>query len=189
MPHAVGKPKTKYVFCPDCGKKKRWLPSHKSEKCLKCVHLPSLLRHRKDIENMGKCLDCGTKIARFSFRCHPCDGVRAAASPNYLENRRIYRSLSARLRGALAEFRITKRESTIKYLGCSLEELKIYLESKFKDGMTWENYGMRGWHIDHIRPVSLFDLTDEQQVSVAFHYSNLQPLWARENIVKSNKIV
>ncbi len=74
--------------------------------------------------------------------------------------------------------------SCIENLGCTLEQLKVHLESKFQNGMTWENYGRHGWHVDHIRPLSAFDLTDVSQLKVACHYSNLQPLWATDNLRK-----
>lgn len=77
-----------------------------------------------------------------------------------------------------------KSGSAVKDLGCSIEDFKKYLQSKFQDGMTWENYGE--WHIDHIKPLSLFNLTDKQQFLQACNYINLQPLWAEENLRKSN---
>lgn len=72
-------------------------------------------------------------------------------------------------------------------IGCSKDFLKQYLESKFIEGMSWSNYGE--WHIDHIRPCALFDLTDTEQQKQCFHYSNLQPLWAHDNFVKNKKLV
>lgn len=65
-----------------------------------------------------------------------------------------------------------------------MAELIVHLESKFRPGMTWENRGKKGWHIDHIKPLSAFDLTDPGQVSDACHYTNLQPLWWKENLDK-----
>lgn len=68
-------------------------------------------------------------------------------------------------------------------LGCTIEEFIAYIESKFEDGMSWEN--RKEWHIDHIIPIS--SATTEEEVIKLNHYTNLQPLWARENIIKSNK--
>jgi hypothetical protein len=81
-----------------------------------------------------------------------------------------------------------KNSSVIKLLGCSIDEFKIYLESKFQEGMTWENHGLKGWHIDHIIPCASFDLTKEEEQQRCFHYSNLQPLWWIDNLKKSNKV-
>ena len=75
--------------------------------------------------------------------------------------------------------------SAVRDLGCSLEQLKTHLESRFSPGMTWDNHGE--WHIDHIRPLSKFDLTDRKQLKEACHYSNLQPLWRHDNLSKSNR--
>lgn len=80
-----------------------------------------------------------------------------------------------------------KSGSAVKDLGCSIEELKLHLESKFQPGMTWENHGK--WHIDHIIPLCKFDLTNREQFLQACHFSNLQPLWAVDNIRKGGKLV
>lgn len=82
-----------------------------------------------------------------------------------------------------------KHKRILKYVGCSLEELTLYLESKFQEGMTWENRGQFGWHIDHIIPLSNFDLSIEDNLYKSNNYKNLQPLWAKDNLVKSNKII
>lgn len=79
-----------------------------------------------------------------------------------------------------------KKGSAVKDLGCSISEFKFYLEGKFKDTMSWGNYGK--WHIDHIIPLTYFDLSKRKEFLKACHYTNLQPLWAEENIKKSNKI-
>lgn len=98
---------------------------------------------------------------------------------------RLRKCLSARLRAAMCGF--CKSARTLELLGCSLEFLRQHLESQFKPGMTWENYGLRGWHIDHKRPCASFDLTDAAQQHECFHFSNLQPLWAKENLLKNAK--
>lgn len=71
-------------------------------------------------------------------------------------------------------------------LGCTLEDLKQHLEKQFDVGMTWDNHGE--WELDHIIPLSLFDLTDREQFLKACHYTNLQPLWWQDNLTKSNKL-
>jgi hypothetical protein len=82
-----------------------------------------------------------------------------------------------------------KTQKTIVLLGCSMPELITHLEKKFTEGMSWKNHGRKGWHIDHIIPCSSFDLTDTEQQKKCFHYTNLQPLWAEDNLRKSNKIL
>ena len=79
--------------------------------------------------------------------------------------------------------------SAVKDLGCTIDELKTYLESKFQSGMNWDNWTHDGWHIDHIKPLASFDLTDRNQLLEACHYTNLQPLWAKDNLSKGDKIV
>ena len=74
-------------------------------------------------------------------------------------------------------------------IGCSIEQLKQHLEKQFKIGMTWNNYGKYGWHVDHIIPCSNFDLIKIDEQKKCFNYLNLQPLWALENILKGNKIL
>lgn len=77
--------------------------------------------------------------------------------------------------------------TAIESLGCSIKEFKQYLEKKFKPGMTWDNYGYNGWHVDHIKPLCIFDLTDKNQLAEAAHYTNMQPLWKDENFKKGGK--
>lgn len=79
-----------------------------------------------------------------------------------------------------------KDKSSIDYLGCSIIELKQHLENQFTLGMSWKNYGW-GWHIDHIIPLS--SAKNKSDLYNLFHYKNLQPLWAKDNLIKSNKLV
>lgn len=76
---------------------------------------------------------------------------------------------------------------TVDLLGCSIQELKQHLEKQFQEGMSWDNYGVKGWHIDHIKPCASFDLRLESEQKLCFHYTNLQPLWAIDNLRKSDK--
>lgn len=77
--------------------------------------------------------------------------------------------------------------SGLALLGCSITEYRMYLEGLFKPGMTWDNYGRYGWHIDHKTPCSSFDLSDPEQQKICFHYSNTQPMWYLENLSKGSK--
>jgi len=91
----------------------------------------------------------------------------------------LRRRMRHALKGAL------KKESALKLLGCTMSELWQHLESKFQPGMTRENYGQ--WHIDHIKPCASFDLTKDEEQAACFHYTNLQPLWAEQNLKKGKK--
>ena len=90
-----------------------------------------------------------------------------------------------------ASWRITdavkqqKELRSLEYLGCTIEEFKTHIESLWLDGMTWENHG--DWHIDHKIPLDYF-VKNEDDPWKANHYSNLQPLWAEENLRKGNSI-
>jgi hypothetical protein len=111
---------------------------------------------------------------------------------NYNKNRKqvdinfkILSQLRTRLNKAIKG--LDKSATTQELLGCSIEELKTHLESKFTPGMSWSNNTKKGWHIDHIKPLSLFNLSNPEQQREACHYTNLQPLWAKDNLSKGAK--
>lgn len=81
------------------------------------------------------------------------------------------------------------KSTSEKYIGCSFEELKQHLEIQFASDMSWNNYGMYGWHIDHIIPLSSFDLSIESNLYRAWHFTNLRPLWSTDNLRKGKKLV
>jgi hypothetical protein len=99
-------------------------------------------------------------------------------------NFRILNSLRVRIWTVLKKQK--KSNSTLKLTGCTLEFLRAYLESKFEDGMSWDNYGV--WHIDHIIPCAKFDMSDPEQQKICFHYTNLQPMWGEHNIKKGARL-
>lgn len=146
----------------------------------------------------------------FNYRCKNCD---YSTSRKYLESQkakitkkgyylRRKQDISFRLRMILrsrithairdarngGRLKVARRKagSSVHDLGCSVQELMRHLESKFTSGMTWETWGCgRGkWHVDHIKALSFFDLSDRKQFLQACHYSNLQPMWGSENIAK-----
>lgn len=83
--------------------------------------------------------------------------------------------------------KIPKNNKTFDIVGCSLEYLKEHLENQFTEGMSWDNYGFYGWHIDHKIPLS--SAKTEEEIYKLCHYTNLQPLWAEDNLKKSNKLL
>jgi len=97
--------------------------------------------------------------------------------------------LAVRVRSRLARAirRECRHKTAIAMLGCTIDELKAHIESLFKPGMTWANWSFRGWHLDHIKPLEFFDLTDPEQLEQACHFTNLQPLWMSENLMKGRK--
>lgn len=113
---------------------------------------------------------------------------------NYARSKRkndLQYKITQRLRGrincALKRKKISKSQLFFDLVGCSSDFLISWIENQFHDGMSWDNYGLKGWHIDHIRPCASFDLTDPEQQKQCFHYTNLQPLWAFDNISKKDK--
>jgi hypothetical protein len=96
---------------------------------------------------------------------------------------RLIHNLRSRVRQLCKSVGLQKNWRTIDAMGCTREEFIAYFESKFTDGMTWGNYGK--WHVDHIKPISL--ATTEQEAIELSHYTNLQPLWAADNLSKGNK--
>ena len=94
----------------------------------------------------------------------------------------IAKTLRGRIRTALLSQNQNKSSSTEELIGCTIEDARAYIESQFSEGMTWGNHGQ--WHIDHRRPCATFDLVDEDEQKKCFHYTNLQPLWATENLGK-----
>lgn len=110
---------------------------------------------------------------------------------NYYKKRRkddphfkILHNLRTRMTLALRSNNITKRNKMVALLGCSVDDFKKYLESKFLPGMNWENHSRKGWHIDHIIPCCYFDLTKLTHQIMCFNYQNLTPLWANDNLKK-----
>jgi hypothetical protein len=101
-----------------------------------------------------------------------------------LKNPHIY-AWRLTLSNVLKRFDIKKNNKTIKLLGYSAYDLKEHLESKFLEGMSWDN--RNEWHIDHIKPVSSFD--KNEKMSVVNSLENLQPLWAKDNLSKGSKII
>lgn len=95
----------------------------------------------------------------------------------------IYQRVGAKNRTGQSRFK--------EIVGCSIEDLVKYLQMQFSDGMSWDNYGQGDgrWSIDHRLPCASYDLTDPDQVKLCFHYTNLQPMWWRENLMKRDRVM
>lgn len=111
----------------------------------------------------------------------------------YKRNRRrkdINFDLLDRLRNRIYITLKGKRKSkyTLELLGCSIEKLKKHLQKQFQKGMSWNNHGRTGWHIDHIKPCATFDLSKSKEQKKCFHYSNLRPLWAKDNLRRRKEV-
>lgn len=104
---------------------------------------------------------------------------RLLEDPQFKLSRNLRRRLNHALKGNF------KSGSAVQDLGCSIEQLKSWLMYQFEPGMTWENYGE--WHIDHVKPLSSFDLTNREQLLEVCNWHNLQPLWGPENIRKGDR--
>jgi len=104
-------------------------------------------------------------------------------------NFRIRKRLAYRLQQAIKTYNkkndpCQKQSNLLNLLGCNIPDFMKYLESKFVEGMSWDNYGYKGWHIDHIFPCAIFDLSKVEEQQRCFHYTNIQPMWGKENISK-----
>jgi hypothetical protein len=102
---------------------------------------------------------------------------------------RILKNLRSRIRFALKKGQIKKADTTENLLGCTVPEFRTYFTSLFTKDMSWNDFMSGKIHIDHIIPCSKFDLTDEAQQRICFHYTNLQPLWGTDNLRKGTKII
>jgi hypothetical protein len=98
-------------------------------------------------------------------------------------------NLRSRISAIIKNKGITKSKGLLEVLGTDSNSLKKHIEDKWSEGMSWENYGNKKgqWSIDHIIPLD--SAKDEKDIIVLNHYTNLQPLWWKDNIIKRNKII
>lgn len=96
-------------------------------------------------------------------------------------------AIANRIACAIRRKLLKKRVSTLDVIGCNMDQFMVHIQNQFQVGMAWNNWGLRGWHIDHIIPLS--SANDIDGLERLCHYTNLQPLWAKDNLKKSNKIL
>lgn len=159
-------------------------PSLKSKKCKHCdiKFKPT----RVDMEFCGAA--CGSSFWRKSNK----EYIKTYFYKKYHSdlNYRLKSCLRSRLNKALKDN--IKSNTTMLLLGCTIEELKAHLESQFEPWMNWDNYGKYDpnkdtWQIDHIKPLAIFDLSDIDQQQEACNYKNLQPILAKNNLIKGDR--
>jgi len=153
---------------------------------------------KKRIKSVRKCKVCDKVVGKKKQYCKSCYKKRllkkvVAYNKIYMKtytpplNCRIATHLRSTIANRLKNN--SKSASTEKLIGCTFEYFKEHLEKQFQPGMNWDNHTTDGWHIDHIIPVSHFDLSKPEEQMKAFHYSNCQPLWSKDNLSKGNRYV
>ncbi len=172
--------------CLQCGKQFTGISSQ-IKKRKYCSTACENLYKRTHSQNQTHCAKCGSefkyiKIAKGRRLCATC---RSAAKRYGPINTKIANTLRRRI---IHVVKGQKSAPTFALLGCDINQFRAHLESQFKRGMTWENHG-RIWHIDHREPCASFDLSNPEEQRRCFHFSNLQPLRARENMTKGCRIV
>lgn len=198
--------KSNYKYCSACKLTKTFDEFHKNKihKCGLHVHCKTCRRmysvknyklNKKIISAKNKSWYKNNKIRRLKksseWYFNNKDRVLKRQNIYLIEKRktdikfRLKFNLRIRLNSALKGK--NKSLSTMFLIGCEIDYLMYHLQSQFKPGMTWDSYGKKGWVIDHIKPCSSFDLTKPEEQEKCFHYTNLQPLWAKDNLSKSSK--
>lgn len=192
------------VSCVICNSPYKRIPYHEG-KIFTCGKKECTSKYLKSVPNKGrfkpqnnriakKCLFCSEDFTPYNtltrrgygkFCSHAC---YSKSMKKYTDQERIIRKrIEFRIRWALHRGRTKKLHTLVDLIGCDIKTFKNHLESKFTSGMTWDNYGANGWQIDHIIPVSSFNLSDPEQQLKAFHYTNTQPLWWIDNVRKGAK--
>ena len=159
-----------YVYCKECRRQDYQSKSNlKKEKSKKYYHDNKEKNYEKILER--------NRLWRKNNPTYTTD--RKKIDPSF----KLIKNVRRRLNRFISFNYFTKRSTTIHLIGCSPQELKSFLEKKFTDNMSWENYGE--WHIDHIIPLS--SAKSEEELYKLCHYTNLQPLWAEDNMKKGSK--
>ena len=159
--------------------------------CCTCKEWKSLTNYNKAESHWDKlrndCKDCLTNWrknnrTKINEKFIIYEKNRKLTDPEF----KLLKTLRSRLNSAVRSQNAHKNVRTLDLTSCSTNFLMNYLQAKFTEGMTWQNHGE--WHIDHITPCAKFNLLDEQEQKKCFHYTNLQPLWAKDNLIKGSKL-
>jgi hypothetical protein len=141
----------------------------------RAINLEKLNKYQKEYRNKNR-----KKINKLYNRRYK---IRYKEDPNFKIAKNLRNRMNKIFKG------ISKSTNTLELMGVSsVKEIKNHIEKQFKPGMAWTNYCFKVWHIDHILPLFSFDLTKPECQRSAFHYTNLRPLWSKENLKKGKKV-
>lgn len=138
--------------------------------------------------SMRKMLNDPIRRERHYKRLHAWQKSKMQKDPCFAIYKRVMAQMFRAMRKHMAGGPVTQQFKIVQLLGCDWMDFIQHIEAQFLPGMTWQNHGQSGWHFDHIRPLSSFDLTDARQLSEGCHFTNVQPLWAADNIRKGGKV-
>ena len=164
----------------DNERSKGWRNKNKGYKAVKDKEYQEKNKEKISLKNKGYYLTNKVKIIK---RNSEYSKKKLKEDPLF----KLRANLRCRIKICLKDSKLKKTKSTELILGASITTVKLHIENQFKEGMTWSNHGTHGWHIDHIIPLSSAKTTEE--IYNLCHYTNLQPLWAKDNLSKSNKII
>ena len=188
--------------CTQCNEEKeiilmsKWTAICKSCKCInsKKYHEENTEKKKKyREENKEKIAQINKKYReenkeKINKRIVACQKKRLAEDPLY----KLLHVLRSRIQKAIKSQATEKAAKSTELIGCSIEHFRAHIESQFTEGMTWENHGnwdkdIPRWHIDHILPCAKFNLEDPEEQKKCFNWTNMQPLWAKDNLAKGSK--
>jgi hypothetical protein len=165
-------------------REKLYVPANEIKKCYVCKEKKSISEFYSSITTRDgvrrNCIECEKKLRNQYKEKSNERNVRRYKNDPIVKLKKL-------LRGRLAKYIERKSVPMNSIIGCEWVELKNHIENKFVEGMTWENWGQYGWHVDHIIPLD--SAKTENDLYKLSHYTNLQPLWAKDNRLKSNKIL
>lgn len=166
------------------------------KKCTKCNQLKRKTEFHRDCQKKDNlrpdCKSCVSKARKKYYESNK--KAEHKRSNDYFKKKyhtdKLYRAkmnLRRRMAFAFKASYWTKTSMTKDMLGAEYEVVHKHIEDQFTEGMTWDNYGIKGWHIDHVIPLASAK-TEEELIKLC-HYTNLQPLWAEDNLKKGDKIL
>lgn len=170
------------------------------KKCTVCNLEKSLKQYKTNLKSNDNfsniCIDCSPKsewtvekqrISEKKYRLNNPDKIKEKYKKQSLDiNRRVRNSLNHRISESLKSMNNKKTNKTKQYIGCEISFFRTWIQYQFQQNMSWNNYGE--WHLDHVKPCSSYNLNNNNDVLECFNWKNYQPLWSKDNLIKSDKI-